>query len=114
MQSALIPYSCGMFVYSEDTSIDANLQFSGGLQIPLCLLYNIMMVNFVHNYGCSLSSTNLEIFSVTLSQLETMGLMPIAFLHISFKKYCLDVLWFNGGLQNSYHGFERNFFFSGL
>ena len=47
-----------------------------------------------------------------LSQLETMGRIPIGFLWIFFRKYSFEVLCLTGGLQNSYHGFRRKPFFS--
>ena len=46
-------------------------------------------------------SANFEICSVILLQLDTIGLMPIGFLCIFFKKYSLDVRGFAGGLQKS-------------
>ena len=39
-------------------------------------------------------------FSVMLSQLETMGRIPIGFLWIFFRKYIFEVLCLIGGLQN--------------
>ena len=44
-------------------------------------------------YGCSHLSMNCDIFSVMLSQLETMGRIPIGFLWILFRKYSLEVLF---------------------
>ena len=40
------------------------------------------------------------IFSVMLSQLETMGRIPIGFFWIFFRKYSFEVLCLMGGLQN--------------
>ena len=59
-----------------------------------------MMVVFVYTYGCSQVSMNLDMFSVMLLQLGTIGLMLIGFLCIFFRKYNLEVLCL-GGLQYS-------------
>ena len=48
-------------------------------------------------------STDFEICSVILLQLDTIGLIPIGFLCIFFRKYSLDVRGFSGGLQKSNH-----------
>ena len=48
-----------------------------------------------------LESTNCEIGSVILLQLDTMGRIPIGFLWIFFKKYSLGVLVWFGGWQKS-------------
>ena len=50
--------------------------------------------------GCNQWSTNSDIFSVMLLQLDTIGLIPIGFLWIFCRKYSLDVLVWSGGLQN--------------
>ena len=42
---------------------------------------------------------NVDIFSVMLPQLETMGLIPCGFLRIFFRKYTLEVLWESRGQQ---------------
>ena len=43
---------------------------------------------------------NCDIFSVILSQLETMGWIPIGFLWIFFRKYSFEVMLLMGGLQH--------------
>ena len=52
----------------------------------------------------------LNSFHFILSQLETIGQMPIGFLCIFLRKYNFDVLWFCGGLQNWYQFIKRNQF----
>ena len=46
-------------------------------------------------------SMHLDMFSVMLLQLDTIGLMLIMFLCIFFRKYNLEVLCFLVGLQYS-------------
>ena len=36
-----IPSSCGMFVYSEDTSIDASMQFGGNFSLSIVLIKEV-------------------------------------------------------------------------
>ena len=62
-------------------------------------------------YGWSHVSTNCEIRSVMLLQLDTIGLMPIGFLCIFFKKYSLDVRGLSGGLQKLNHASLISFLF---
>ena len=71
-----MPSSWGIFVYSDDTSMDANLQFVGGLNCSIWFMNSV--VSFIYEGklvtdGCSHLSTNWDIFSVILSQLETIG-----------------------------------------
>ena len=101
-------------MYSDDMSIDASLQFVGSFN---CSIWFMNSVGLSHNYegrrctyGCSHLSTNWDIRSVMLSQLETIGRIPIGFLCIFLRKYSLDVLWFVGGLQDWYQFFRRNSF----
>ena len=102
-----------MFVYSDDTSIDASLQFVGNFNYLIWFMN--LVVSFTYEgrcciYGCSHLSINWDIRLVMLSQLETIGQIPIGFLCIFLRKYSLDVLWFVGGLQNWYQLFRRNSF----
>ena len=91
--------------------MDANLQFVRGLSCSIWFMNSV--VSFIYEgklvtYGCSHLSTNWDIFSVILSQLETIGRMPVGFLCIFLRKYNFDVLWFCGGLQNWYQFIKRN------
>ena len=104
-----------MFMYRDDTSIEASLQFVGSWVASIWLINSVVSLTYEGRfltYGCSHLSTNCDIFSVMLSQLETMGQIPIGFLWIFFRKYSFEVLCLTGGLQNSYHGFRRKPFFS--
>ena len=68
-------------------------QFRGFMNLVVSLMYE----GRLFMYGCSHLSTNWDIFSVMLSQLETMGQIPIGFLCIFFRKYSFEVLfggWF--------------------
>ena len=106
-----MPSSWGIFVYSDDTSMDASLQFVGGLSCSIWFMNSVVFFIYegkLVTYGCSHLSTNWDIFSVILSQLETIGQMPIGFLCIFLRKYNFDVLWFCGGLQNWYQFINRN------
>ena len=78
------------------------IQFVGGLSCSIWFMNSV--VSFIYEgklvtYGYSHLSTNWDIFSIILSQLETIGRMPIGFLCIFLRKYNFDVLWFCGGLQ---------------
>ena len=65
--------------------------------------------------GCNHQSTNWDMGSVMLLQLDTIGLIPIGFLWIFFKKYSLDVRVCLGGLQNSNQGcFKSPLFLNNL
>ena len=89
-----------MFVYSEDTSIDASMQFGGNFSLSIVLIKEVescMYDGSCFTYGCSQWSINADMFSVILPQLDTIGLMPGGFLWIFFKKYSLDVLWVSAG-----------------
>ena len=73
----------GMFVYGDDTSVVTRMQLGGNFD-------SIVLMNEVESctydgycltyYGCSQWSMNVDMFSVMLSQLETMGLIPCEFL----------------------------------
>lgn len=53
--------------------------------------------------------------SAILLQLDTIGLIPIGFLWIFFRKYSLDVCACLGGLQNSNHAcFKKPFLLSDI
>ena len=95
-----IPSSCGMFVYSEDMSIDASMQFDGNFSLSIVLIKEVescMYDGSGFTYGCSQWSTSADMFSVILPQLDTIGLMPGGFLWNFFRKYSLEVLWVSGG-----------------
>ena len=101
-----MPSSCGMLVYNDDTSMEASkmLLGSGVFSIKFMKsLESFMCDGSCFTYGCSHLSTNCEIFSVMLLQLDTIGLVLIGFLCIFFKKYSLDVRGFSGGLQKLNH-----------
>ena len=74
---------CLCILYSDDTSMEANrmLVCSGVFSITFMKsLESFMCDGSCFTYGCSHLSTNCEIFSVMLLQLDTIGLMPIGFL----------------------------------
>ena len=59
-----------MFVYRNDTSIEANLQFVGSWVASIWLNSIVSLTyegRFLTYYGCSYLSTNWDIFSVMLS-----------------------------------------------
>ena len=92
-----------MFVYRDDTSIEASLECVGSLVRSIWLINSVVSFTYegrLFTYGCSHLSTNWDIFSVMLSQLETMGRIPIGFLWIFLRKYIFKVLCLIGGLQN--------------
>ena len=75
----------------------------------LRILLNLLDVKGVSfTCGCNHRSTNWDMGSVMLLQLDTIGLIPIGFLWIFFKKYSLDMRVCLGGLQNSNHACFRN------
>ena len=97
-----IPSSWGMFVYSDDTSMDTRMQSVGNLFDSIVLINEVescMYDGSCLTYGCSQWSMNVDMFSVMLPQLETMGLIPCGFLWIFFRKYTLEVLRESGGQQ---------------
>lgn len=102
--AAAMPSSWGMFVYRDDTSMDASMAVDG-----MCVC-SIIFINSFESFrndgscfisGCSQWSMNSLMFSVMLLQEETMGRSFIGVLCIFFKKYSAAVRWFVGGLQNS-------------
>ena len=75
--------SCGMFVYRDYTSIEVNLQLVGSLLFSIILINSVVSLMYEGRffmYGCNHLLTNCDILSVMLSQLETMGRIPIGFL----------------------------------
>ena len=77
-----MPSSWGMFVYSDDTSIDASLQFVGSFNCSIWFMNSVVSFTYEGRrctYGCSHLSTNWDIRSVMLSQLETIGRIPLDF-----------------------------------
>ena len=101
-----IPSLCGMFVYRDDTSMDARILLAGSGVPSTSLMNSVESFRYEGSFftnGWSHLSTNCDMGSVILLQLDTIGLMPIGFLCIFFRKYSLDVRDFSGGLQKSYH-----------
>ena len=91
-----------MFVYSDDTTMDTRMQLGGNLFDSMVLMNEVescMYDGSCLTYDCSQWSMNVDMFSVMLPQLETMGLIPCGFLWIFFKKYILEVLCESGGQQ---------------
>ena len=79
-----------MLVYNDDMSIEASLECVGSLVRSIWLINSVVSFTYegrLFTYGCSHLSTNWDIFSFILSQLETMGRMLIGFLCIFFRKY---------------------------
>ena len=75
-----MPSSWGTFVYSDDTSIDASMQFVGGFICSIWFMNSVVSFTYdgkLSTYCCSHLSTNWDILSVMLSQLETIGWIPI-------------------------------------
>ena len=69
----------GMFVYREDTSIDASIHSFGNLVFSMSFINSLescMYEGSCLTYGWSQWSTNADMFSVMLSQLDTIGLIP--------------------------------------
>ena len=102
--AASTPSRCGMLVYSEETSMLTSKLFVGIVVFEISLtkfLVSWMYDGSSLTIGCSQWSTNLEMFSVMLLTLETIGLIPIGFLRIFLRKYSLAVLCDCGGLQDS-------------
>ena len=87
-----------------DSFVLWNVCIIGSLVLSIRLMNSVVSFTYyegrLFTYGCSHLSTNWDIFSVMLSQLETMGQIPIGFLCILFRKYNFDVLCFIGGLKN--------------
>ena len=91
-----------MFVYRDETSMDARRQVVGSLSVSITnSVESFRCEGSFFTCGCSHLSTNCEIGSVMLLQLDTMGLIPIGFLCIFFRKYNLGVRGLFGGLQKS-------------
>lgn len=86
--------------------MDAKKQLFGNIKVSIKLIKSVESFKYegsFFTYGWSHLSTNCEIGSVILLQLDTMGLIPIGVLCIFFRKYNLDVRVVLGGLQNSNH-----------
>ena len=80
-----IPSSWGMFVYREVTSIEASVQSFGRAVLSSRLMKSVVSLmndGSVCTYGHSQVSMNLDMFSVMLLQLDTIGLMLIGLLCI--------------------------------
>ena len=98
--AASLPSLCGILVYREDTSIDASKHPLSKVVDSIRLMKSVVSLikdGSAFMIGCNQMSTNWEIFSVILLTLETIGLIPIGFLCIFFRKYNWDVLCFLGG-----------------
>ena len=77
-----MPSSWGIFVYSDDTSMDASLQFVGGLSCSIWFMNSV--VSFIYEgklvtYGCSHLSTNWDIFLLYCHSLRLLGECPLDF-----------------------------------
>ena len=72
-----------MFVYRDETSIEASLHCVGILVVSIVLMNSVESLIYEGRffmYGCNHLLINWNIFSVMLLQLETMGQIPIGFL----------------------------------
>ena len=101
---ACIPSSCGMFVYRDDTSMLTKIASSGTLRVVISSinsLESLMYEGSLVTRGFNHPSKKFDIFSVTAFTLDTIGLIPIGFLCIFFRKYSCDVLKLWGGVQKS-------------
>ena len=77
------PSSWGMLVYREDTSMDARRQFVGSLVVSINFMNSVESFRYEGRFlttGWSHLSTNVDMGSVMLLQLDTMGRIPIGFL----------------------------------
>ena len=84
-----LPSSCGMLVYNEDTSIDASMHFGGSFVVSISFRNSVISFRYEGRFltcGCNHQSTNWDMVSVILLQLDMIGLIPIGFLCIFFKK----------------------------
>ena len=68
-------------MYSDDTSIDASLRFVGSFNCLIWFMNSVVSFTYegTRTYGCSHLSTYWDARSVMLSQLETIGWIPIGF-----------------------------------
>ena len=83
------PSSCGMLVYNDDTSMDASKHFSGIFVVSISLRKSVESLRYEGSFfmcGCNQRSTNWDMGSVMLLQLDTIGLIPIGVLWTFFKK----------------------------
>ena len=86
--------------------MDARKHFVGSLVVSISFMNSVESFRYEGRFltnGWSHLSTNLDMGSVMLLQLDTMGRIPIGFLWIFLRKYNLDVRVFAGGLHNSNH-----------
>ena len=90
-----------LYVYSFSRSNSSLRRFACAAKIAPLAYNRLMNDGRPLIIGCSQKSRNFLMFSVILLTLDTMGLIPIGFLWIFFRKYSCDVLWFLGGLQKS-------------
>jgi hypothetical protein len=92
------------------------IKFGVSLVVSIGLRNSVVSFRYEGRFltcGCNHLSTNWDMGSVILLQLDTIGLIPMGFLWIFFKKKSLDVRVCLGGLQNSNHVcFKNSFFFS--
>ena len=98
--------------------MDASKQLWGSFVVSISFKNSVESFRYEGRFftcGCNHRSTNWDMGSVMLLQLDTIGLIPIRFLWIFFKKYSLDVRVCFGGLQNSNHVcFKSPLFLSSL
>ena len=69
-------------MYSDDMSMDASIQFVGDFICSIWFMNSVVSFTYEckhFTYDCSHLSTNWDILSVMLSQLETIGRTPIGF-----------------------------------
>ena len=70
-------------MYSEDMSIDASMQFGGNFVISISFRNSVESFRYEGRCfmrGCNHLSTNWDMGSVILLQLDTIGLIPMGFL----------------------------------
>ena len=75
-------------MYSEDTSMEANMQFWGIFVVSINLRNSVESFRYEGRFftcGCCHLSTNWDMGSGIMLQLDTMNLIPIGFLCIFFK-----------------------------
>ena len=76
-------------MYSEGTSMEASIQFESIFVVFINLRNSVESFRYEGRFltcGRSHLSTNWDMGSVILLQLDTMGLIPIGFSWIFFKK----------------------------
>ena len=73
-------------MYNEDTSIDASMHSGGSFVVSISFRNSVVSFRYEGRfltYGCNHWSTNWDMVSVMLLQLDTIGIIPIGFF---FKK----------------------------